>query len=93
MGVGDDDGVDVAHLDLGTPQAVEEVLPRLLAREPGVDDGDAAAVGDGVAVHVTEAGHGDGQLHAQHAGSDLADLRTGRFLLLPQSLRHGLHTT
>ena len=55
--------------------ACVELLERRPAGQAGVDERDAALVGDDVAVDVAEAGHVDRQLAAQHTGRHLGDLR------------------
>ena len=49
-------------------------LIRVGAREARVDEGDAVFVLEGVAVDVTQAGDGHGQLHPQHVRRDLGHL-------------------
>jgi hypothetical protein len=87
MRMRDDDGVDVTQLEAGGLQPGLERLPRLRAREPGVDDSEAALVEEAVRIHVAETGHPDRQLHAQDAGGDFDDLLARRLLLLLLRLR------
>ncbi len=81
VAVRDDDGVHPPQRDAGAGQALGQRGERASTGQPRVDDGHAAGVLEDVAVDVTEAGHVDRQLGAQHAGGDLGDLG-GRALLL-----------
>ena len=85
--VGDEHGVDPRHRDAGRLEAGAEGVPAGLARQTGVDEGDAVAVLQEVGVHVAEAGQVDGQLQAQDAGRHLRDLVGGGLLLLLGDLR------
>ena len=80
--VRDDDGVHVLELVARGLEPLLQRLPRLRTGQAGVDHGEPAVVDEAVHVHVTEAGHPDRQLHAQHARRDLGDLFRRRLLLL-----------
>ena len=82
VAVGHDDGVHVLHRIAGPPQAVDQRVPRRLARQARIDHGDPAVVTQGVGVDVPEAGQRDGQLHPEDVGGDLDHVLGGRLLFL-----------
>ena len=82
VAVCDDHRVHPADRDAGGGEAGAQLLERRPAGQTGVDERDAALVGDDVAVDVAEAGHVDRQLAAQHTGRHLGDLRDSVLLLL-----------
>ena len=73
MRVGDEDGVYVAHLQPRSTKTRAERPPRVRARKPCVEHGDAAVIDECVRVHVAEPGQRDRELHAQHSGPDFGD--------------------
>ena len=85
--VGDDDRVDVRRLVVRLLQPLHQGPPGLRAREPRVDDGDAALVLQEVAVHVAEAGQEDRQLRPEDVRGHLGDLGGGRLLFLAARAR------
>ena len=89
VGVRDDDGVHVGHLE---PRVLEPFLhrfPRGRAGHAHVDDGEAAVVEQAVHVHMAKPGHGDGQLHLQYARAHVDDVfARGGLLALCIGLRH-----
>ena len=88
MGVGDEDGVDVAGGEAGLLQAVGDRVPGPGVGETRIDDGDAVLVDHGVHVDVAQPGNPDRELHAQDVLRDLADLVACVFLLLAFRLLH-----
>ena len=82
MAVGGDDGMNIGQLQVGVGQSLPEHRPRRFAWQAWVNKGHPSIVEQGIAVHMAKAGHLDGQLHAQHAGTDLFHLGVGRQLLL-----------
>ena len=63
-------------------QTIHESLPRLLTGETRVDQGDTVGVFEGVAIHMTQPGHRNRQLHPQHPRGYFTNFRRGRFLFL-----------
>ena len=91
VAVGDDDGVHPLQRDAGGVEPVPEALPAGRSRHARVDEGEAAFVLEGVAVHVAEPGEADERQHeAQHARRDLGDLVGGGLLLLTARAGGGL---
>ncbi len=84
VAVGDDNGVHPPQWQVGLGQAVIESGPRLGPRQAGVDQRDAPLVLEGVAVHVPEPGHRDGELEPQDTRADLGHRGRRRLLLLAE---------
>ncbi len=82
VGVGDDDCVDVADLQPGVLQAGAQCQPRGAPRHTRVDEGGAAVVEEGVAVHVAETREQNRYLQAEDTGPDFGDLVRSRLLFL-----------
>ena len=89
--VGHHHGVHAAHRDAGGAQPRHDRPARGAAGQPRVDQRDAAAVLDHVAVGVAEAGHVDRQLTAQHARRHLDHVDAGVLLLLARWPRRAVH--
>ena len=71
-------------------QTLLQRLPRLRTGQSGVDNRETLVVDEAIHVDVTESGHPDRQLHAEHAGRNLGDLVRRRFLFLLPRARRGL---
>lgn len=72
--VRDYDSVNVTNFEAGRSQACCESGPGRLAGHAGVDDGSAAIVEEGIAVHVSQPGEENRHLEAEDARCDFDDL-------------------
>src|SRR5262249_34497293 len=91
VAVGDDDRVDVFHVEAGGLEAADHRLVRLRAGHAGVDDGPALLVLEGVAVDAAEARHPDRELEPEDAGRRLLDLAGRRLGLFTHRTGGGGH--
>ena len=90
MGMGNEDRVDVTGFEAGLFEAVQNCIPGRGAWEPGIDQGGAVVIDQGIHVYVAQAGNVDRQLHAKNVLRDFRDLLLGVFLLLSFRSAHDL---